>query len=511
VPSVGSKEAYEEACKRFNKGQYARALEITRQLYTREPGHPAYVMIHTAVLGKLDRVGEAEMIARRALRHITKKSDRVGVLGALVETLNKEGELGDTEKLIRDEIEKQPEERLLVSKLAHVLTLKGKKDEVFSIVDDAESGGAMTLGLAGVYGRAALRSDRAEHAMGVIERTLGGIDESDETTDGLHHAYNALGHLYDKFGRYDDAMAAFRSANEQIPAEYSDPAHARRVAMIEKLWTPEVFESVERPSVPEGAPTPVFIVGMPRSGTTLTEQIIDAHPEGFGAGELGLMPSIFVDVTGNPNDPYGVDPLAYDPALLAAGAQRYRDETLRMAGSGGVRVITDKAPTNFWHMCLIMLMLPDARIIHCTREPRDNCLSCYFQSLTASHTYSVDLGNCGRYYRHYHAAAAHQTGVLERIGAGVFENVYEDTVDDQEGKTRALLDFVGLGFHEDALAFHESGRVALTLSNDQVRQPIYKTSKNRYERYAAHLGELEDALGDLVSERVSPSGAATEG
>ncbi len=157
---------------------------------------------------------------------------------------------------------------------------------------------------------------------------------------------------------------------------------------------------------------------------------------------------------------------------------------------------------NFWYMGMIALAFPDARIIHCRREPRDNCLSCLFQSLNTGHSYSFDQTSCGLFYRHYREITDHYTELLadERVGVPVFENQYEDTVNDQVGKTHALLDFVGLDFDESCLNFHESGRVALTLSNDQVRQPMYKTSTKRYERYEGTIDNLVDALGDLIPE-----------
>jgi hypothetical protein len=175
---------------------------------------------------------------------------------------------------------------------------------------------------------------------------------------------------------------------------------------------------------------------------------------------------------------------------------------MAMANNPAVEVIVDKAPMNFWYMGMIALAFPDAKIIHCRREPRDNCLSCFFQALNPGHSYSFDLGNCGRFYRHYREITDHYTGVLndDRVGVKVFENHYEDTVNDQVGKTRALLDFVGLEFDEACLNFHTSGRVALTLSNDQVRQPIYKSSTKRYERYADHIGPLVEGLGDVIGQ-----------
>jgi hypothetical protein len=151
---------------------------------------------------------------------------------------------------------------------------------------------------------------------------------------------------------------------------------------------------------------------------------------------------------------------------------------------------------------MIAAAFPDAKIIHCNRDPRDNCLSCFFQMLNAGHSYSFDLQHCGEYYRHYREIMSHYKGLLasDEIGMPIFENRYEDMVADQEKRTRELLEFIGLDFDPACLEFHKTGRVAITLSNDQVRQPMYTSSTKRYERYAKHLGPLITGLGDVIGD-----------
>ncbi len=295
-------------------------------------------------------------------------------------------------------------------------------------------------------------------------------------------------------------MQAFTNANKLVPAAYQDEAVEAQVQSAKRVWTADKFEGFERPAT--GTPRPVFIVGMPRSGTTLTEQILDAHPLCYGAGELGLISELFRQVAPDRERPFQFGPTDYDVKKIAELAKIYRRETLAMADNPSVEIITDKAPMNFWYLGLIALAFPDARIIHCTREPRDNCLSCFFQALNPGHSYSFDLESCGKFYRHYRELMTHYETLLsdDRVGVPMFENQYESTVSDQEAKTRSLLDFVGLDFDEACLKFHESGRVALTLSNDQVRQPMYSTSTKRYERYAGHIDALLEGLGDIVAE-----------
>jgi len=502
MPVVSAKEAYEQARGLYDQGAYRAAYRTTNQLYNKNPHFPPIVALHVSVLLRLQKPDEGARIARRSLRHITHKPHRVMVLNTLSEGLTQVGNLDDAIELMRDEILRQPGEASLVSGLGHVLLLGDRKEEAIGLVQEAKERGMMTLSIAAIFGRAVLRSDRLEEGIGMIEGLLEVCGENAGDSE-RSRVYNALGHLYDRAKRYDEAMVAFTKANEVVPAVYVEDKIGMQVRSLKESWTAERFVGVERPAV--GMPRPVFILGMARSGTTLTEQIIDAHPLGYGAGELGLISELFRGIAPNPENPYESGPDNYDVKKIAELAKIYRQETMAMANNPAVEVITDKAPMNFWYMGLIALAFPDAKIIHCRREPRDNCLSCFFQALNPGHSYSFDLGNCGRFYRQYREITDHYTEVLkdERVGVPVFENHYEDTVADQEGKTRALLDFVGLDFDQKCLNFHESGRVALTLSNEQVRQPMYTTSTKRYERYAGHIDALIEGLGDVIAEPVS--------
>ncbi len=498
---VGTREAFDKAGEFFDQGQYLQAYRTTTQLYRKNPYFPPIVALHVSVILKLSRVEEGIRIAKRSLRHITNKLHRVVVLNALGDGLSQAGNLDEAIELFRREIELQPQEPSLVSGLGYVLGLNNQKDEVVKLVEAARDRGVMKPPIAGVFGMAVKRTDRCHEAIELMEGLIeeaGGIEAIDELQWSI--MFNSLGHLYDYTKRYDDAMAAFTKSKKLVPAKYVDEQIAYEVQVMKKAWTAERFVGVQRPE--PGTPCPVFIVGMPRSGTTLTEQIIDAHPHGYGAGELSLISELIKDILPDPRKPFSPGPEEFDPEKVAEMARIYRAETLSLAGNGDVRVITDKAPGNCWNLGIIALAFPDAKIIHCRREPRDNCLSCFFQALSAGHSYSFDLGDCGRYYRHYREMTDHFTELLmdDRVGGAIFENHYEDTVADLEGKTRALLDFVGLEFDQSCLDFHKSGRVALTLSNDQVRQPIYTSSTKRYEHYIDHIGDLVEALGDVIPE-----------
>jgi tetratricopeptide (TPR) repeat protein len=243
-----------------------------------------------------------------------------------------------------------------------------------------------------------------------------------------------------------------------------------------------------------GNPTnkPVFIVGMPRSGSTLVEQILSSHPKTYGAGEikvlhrsLGQLRDRFPSI---PKYPTMVG--ALEPAHFEQIAASYVAEVERYAGDA--ERITDKLLTNFFFVGLIRILFPNAKIIHTRRNPVDTCLSAYTKLFKDDMPHSYDFGELGRYYLHYADLMQHWDKVLP---PGVMLTVdYEEVVGDIETSARALVDHVGLEWDDACLAFHKSARPVKTASVVQVRKPVYKTSVERWRRYGAGLQPLVDAL-----------------
>jgi len=498
MPMLSMKEAYGNAKALYDKGFYRAAVHATEVLYKQLPHHPPVVALYVGSLLRVQRYEDGVRIASRALRHITHKGHRVSIITQLSEGLTQSGKLDDAIEMVKQELESQPDHSALIGACAHLMVVNNQREDAIAFIDGLRERGIEELSIASVFGRAVLRTDRRDEAIEWLEKLL--EKYPDASSGRKHQAYNSLGHLLDRAKRYDDAMDAFVRSNKQFEADYVDERVGAMGDSLIANWTSDRFVGVKRPE-PVG-PRPVFIVGMPRSGTTLTEQIIDAHPKGYGAGELGLISELFRGLAKSEQNPYATGPDEIDPEKLAEAAAIYRRETAAMANDDSVEVIVDKAPMNFNYLGMIAAAFPDAKIIHCQRDPRDNCLSCYFQLLNAGHAYSFDLETCGLFYRHYRKIIRHYTKVLadDPIKMPIFENVYEDMVADQETRTRQLLDFIGLDFDPACMDFHSSGRVAITLSNEQVRQPIYKSSTKRYERYIKHIGPLVEALGDEIDD-----------
>jgi hypothetical protein len=262
---------------------------------------------------------------------------------------------------------------------------------------------------------------------------------------------------------------------------------------IRAVFTADLLRSKRGSGDPSARP--VFIIGMPRSGSTLIEQILASHPSVFGAGERADFPQALGQLVmrngGAASDLAAITSLSADQLALL-GADYLRRLGDAAGGAAAYQRITDKYLANFAYLGLIHMALPNARFIHSRRAPVETCLSC-FSRLFDDVPFSYDLGELGRYWRAYDALMAHWTQVLP---AGVMIEVrYEDLVADLEGEARRMLMHCGLPWHDACLAFHATTRVVRTESAAQVRQPIYRTSVERWRPAPELLRPLLDGLG----------------
>jgi tetratricopeptide (TPR) repeat protein len=330
------------------------------------------------------------------------------------------------------------------------------------------------------------------HDLPEIARIEGLLEAGDVSDEGRINLHFALGKMFDDCAYYDKAFEHFREANRYKSKHVRfDAEHYRRWgAKFLDVFTPAYFES--HAGLGDPSDRPVFIVGMPRSGTTLVEQILASHPQVYGADELTTIFDIVYALekrgTGGAKFPDNVPSL--DASALQWGARQYLDN-LQTIDSQAARV-TDKMPSNFFHLGLIAVMLPGARIIHCRRDAMDVCLSNFVQMFAEGHYYSYDLSDTASYYRGYEQVMSHWR---EALPIQMFELQYEELVEDQEGISRALIDYVGLDWDDRCLDFHETKRAVRTASNWQVRQPIYKTARKRWKNYEKQLSGLRAELG----------------
>ena len=306
----------------------------------------------------------------------------------------------------------------------------------------------------------------------------------------------AMGQVLEKMERYDAAFSAYEEGNRLHYAgnPFDESAEDQLLDNTISLYTRELFEecqalSAELPSLAEDR-VPVFIVGMPRSGSTLVEQILASHPAVHGAGEIRAIDEACSMAFSAMQNSSGTQ----DSLLrLREIGQSYMERVWNMAPDA--HFVTDKMPGNFRSLGLIHLMLPNAKIIHTTRDPMDTCFSCYATNFNKGHYYSYDQSALGRYYLHYHRMMEHWQSVLPT--GKILGLCYEDNVAEPEREARKLLAYLGLSWDPACLRFYESQRAVQTASLNQVRQPIYSSSVARWKHFEKHLGLLKDSLSEL--------------
>lgn len=306
----------------------------------------------------------------------------------------------------------------------------------------------------------------------------------------------AAGKIYDDIGETDKAFTHYREGNAAKGVTYDSATSQKRHEDVAQVFT----EAFLRDRFGAGCDSelPIFVVGMPRSGTTLVEQIIASHPRAVGAGELPDISSIagsFTGIVGGESQPFPFCmPSVPDKALRGLGEAYVRR---RRSFEATAERIVDKAPLNYFHLGVIALLFTKARIIHCRRHPIDTCLSCYFQNFVDTQPYSFDLATLGAYYRDYRAMMEHWRRVLP---LPIYELDYERLVAEPEREIPALIEFCGLDWDPACADFHRTKRPIETASRWQVRQPVYRSSVRRWRRYETHLGPLLEALGPIAEE-----------
>lgn len=316
---------------------------------------------------------------------------------------------------------------------------------------------------------------------------LGALEAVAASGDAPAEALFALAKAHADLGRHESSFAHLRAGNalKRRDIVYDETATLRRFERIQAAFMPALMRAREGVGDPSSAP--VFILGMPRSGTTLVEQIVASHPDVFGAGEIA---DLTAAVAAWPAFP---DALAdADGADFRVLGERYV-VALRRRAPAAPR-ITDKTPAHFLFVGLIRLALPNARIIHVRRDPRDTCLSCFATLFTTGQPYAYDLAELGRYYCAYDALMTHWRELLPE--GAMLEVRYEDVVADVEREARRIIAYCGLGWDEACLDFHRTERVIRTASAAEVREPIYRSSIGRWRDYAEALRPLLDALDD---------------
>jgi tetratricopeptide (TPR) repeat protein len=442
------------------QGKASEALAHVEQLLAHEPRNPGYRNLKAAVLANLaDYTGSARVYAE-VLKEFPQQPK---VWMSYGHSLKTSGELEKAVDSYRRAIGMQPTLGEAYWSLANLKTFRFTEADVASM-------------------RAALaRPDL--------------VDE-----DRVNFEF-ALGKALEDDCQYEDSFAHYSAGNSlhRKLHPYSAERNARFVQRSKSLFTKEFFAARTGSGSP--APDPIFIVGLPRAGSTLIEQILASHSRVEGTMELPDLPRIARDLARHQAPGDADEGLGFFEAVAQLSGAELRGlgehylESTRVFRKAGRPFFIDKMPNNCLYIGLIHLILPAARIVDARRHPMGCCFSCFKQHFARGQSFTYDLGDLARYYRDYLELMAHFDAVLP----GRIHRVrYETMVDDTESEVRRLLAHCGLPFEEDCLRFYENERAVRTASSEQVRQPIFREGLEQWRHYEPWLGPLKDMMGSAL-------------
>ena len=462
-------------------GRLTDAENLLRRAIEIAPGFAAARSNLAMVLGRTGRPAEALELLDEIFAI---DPEDLGIMNLRAATLGKLGDFGEALGLYEELLQKTPNQPRIWLSYGHMLKTVGRQPEGIAAYRRALSL-QPNLGEAW-WSLANLKTVKLDHSdIASMERALKSPGLSDQ--DRLHLDF-ALGKAMHDAGRVDEAFAHYAKANAlRLEEEPYEPARlSRTVDLSIERFTPDAF--AERPGGCD-ARDPIFIVGLPRAGSTLIEQILSSHSLVEGTAELPDIPAMVRKI--------GSDPSAF-LKIGAAEREELGREYLKRAGvqrRTDRPFFIDKLPNNWLYVPFIQLILPNANIIDARRHPLGCCFSNFRQHFARGQPFTYDLEHIGRYYSDYVRFMAH----IDRVLPGrVHRVIYERMVDDTETEVRRLLEHCGLEFEPAVLEFHKTERAVRTASSEQVRRPIYREAKDEWRAYEAHLGPLKAALGSVL-------------
>jgi len=366
-----------------------------------------------------------------------------------------------------------------------------KPEKARKVIEKRVESGDITPSIAVLHARVLVKLDEADTAADILQPYL---DDTSLPIENQRSLWFSLGSAHEKAGRLPDAFKAYAHANGLIGKRWDSATQAG----IHDLTTSQCSRANLQACANSGVDGSrmIFIVGLPRCGSTLMEQILHSHNAAHGIGESELLPIVAARFHEHGDDgtllPMSMKDL--DAESLAAAAAEYIDKAALNAGDAS-RII-DKQLGNYLYLGFIEKALPGARIIHCRRNPMDQCLSAWSRQFPpGTNAWADELGSAGELYCMYENLMEHWRNTLS---APMLEFRYEDLVKDTETESRRIIEFCDLEWDPACLRFWENKRTVLTMSSDQVRQPIYDSARNRHRAWGDLLTPLADALGEAA-------------
>jgi len=487
---------YQRAVALYRTGNFSAAAEICSQALTRAPGNPRLMHLLASCSLSQGRI----LHARRILQEADRTNPNMVMLLYDLAVVNKVlGDMDAATSAIDRVIQQSPNQPNFAALKAEIQMMAGEHDKALATLEPFLNRAGREIGVAICLAKLAPSVGRVEQAAEAVKAQL---DRGDLLPRTRMQFQFLLGDLLDRMSRYDEAFTAYALGNETRDAGFRPAQHSACIDRLISTWTQAAVQRLPRSTRPSDRC--VFIVGMPRSGTSLVEQILASHPDVHACGEMNTIPSLIYALQGQNM------PLTRLDALSRNVTDRLAREYLGELDARNDRAprVTDKLPDNFLHLGPISAMLPQARVIHCVRNPLDTGLSCYFQYFASQLAFPYDLTHIGSYYNDYRRLMDHWKSVLD---LPILDVVYEDLVGDLETHARRLIDYLGLDWNEACLDFHKTNRVTATASNQQVIRPIYTSSVGRYRNYEKHLGPLRASIDPRYLQSLPPSPRGGEG
>ncbi len=470
-------------------GLFAHAVACLKSALALKPDHAGAHYTLGIALGAQGNTQQAAVHYERALILKPDWADAHNNLGNLL------GTNADPDSAVAHYLQAlaiNPDHAEAHNNLGNSLVEEGRFDDALQHYDRAIA--VNPAGTEAHYHRARIKIFRRDDADLAALKAL--VDECKLPADKEPFAHFALAKAFDDIGDYARAFMHLQKGNDlkRSRIHYDESAVVAALKRTSAAFDRELFERLRGAGHP--SPAPVFVLGMPRSGSTLIEQILASHPQIHGAGEstaLQTAATAVLEASGWP--------ILYPecvPALDGAAVRRIGQSYLaRLPAVPNRKVrIVNKCLANFINIGLIRLILPNARIIHITRNPLDTCLSCYSTLFESGVLYSYDLAELGRFYRAYRELMTHWRSVLPPDA--ILDVSYEDVVNDLEGQARRMIDYCGLSWDDRCVSFDQTIRRVRTASAVEVRQPLYRSSLQRWRNYEADLGPLLRELGDII-------------
>jgi len=464
------------------RSNHLEALRWQNALLSFAPLHSTGLASRALTLKQLEKLDEALSSAQAAVSANPASDEAHNALGMVLQALNRFDEALESYERAAG-LPGTAAEKALVNR-ALLFMEQGQTQEAEAAYDRVVA--TFPHSISAWFNRADLKSFKAdENAVETLQELLGRGTSGLSLNDQLMLQFT-LGKAHMDLGQSELAFKYLNEGNtlKRQSIHYDSQSTLGWMKQIESLFS-ESFLKTNQEQGAKGS-IPIFVLGMPRSGTSLVEQILASHPAVYGAGELSDLQRI-VDSVGQ-----------YPTSMNHTTADSFRQlgeaylSKISALGKGHAHVV-DKMPANFLYTGLIRLILPEAHIIHCRRDPVDTCLSCYTKLFTGEQSFTYNLTELGEFHKGYQELMAHFRTVLP--SSHFLEVDYESVVEDIESEARRILDFMGLPWDPACLEFYKTKRPVRTASVNQVRQPIYKTSAGRWKKHEAQLQPLLTALG----------------